>query len=401
MDAFEPFHPGDVFGRSVGGILPRSFIAPQRYIQGPGVYSHFADYVRLLGVRSVAILGSERRLAGNGATIVDSLRRGSIGSVVAVFGGESSLDEIEARSRALSGSGVDAVVALGGGKCIDTGKAVAHRLGVPVVVAPTLASNDAPCSASSILYRADGVYDGIEFYAESPALVIVDTEVIAAAPERFLVAGMGDAMATWYEARVVGANPDGLSAIAGRPTIAAAAIGAACASTLFERGRDAAASVAVGEVSESLEQVVEANTLLSGLGFESGGVAVAHGVGMSFTALDDVHHRFLHGEMVAFGVLAQLALEGLAEEARTVAEFFAAIGLPVRLEHLSVSSQDKAAIEVVASGAVAFPPSANMPFVVTEEGVAAAMIAADDIGRGVVADLGDAAYRRLHDREPT
>ena len=139
---------------------------------------------------------------------------------------------------------VDCVLAVGGGKCVDAGKAVAFRLDVPVVVVPTLASNDAPCSALSVLYTPAGVSTGVEFYPSSPALVVVDTGIVAAAPERFLVAGMGDAMATWYEASVCMRNPAAVTTVFARPTLAACAIGEACATSLFREGVAAAQAVA-------------------------------------------------------------------------------------------------------------------------------------------------------------
>jgi glycerol dehydrogenase len=319
-----------------------------------------------------------------------------VASRFATFGGECTLDEVDAHVDRFRDSAVDVIVALGGGKCVDTGKAVAHRLGLPVVVVPTLASNDAPCSALSVMYRTDGTSTGVEFYPNSPALVLVDTGIIASAPERFLVSGMGDAMATWYEARVAIENPRGFSSIRGRPTIAAAAIGEACARTLFDHGVGAAAAVAAGTVDRSLEDVVEANTLLSGLGFESGGLAAAHGVAQSCNAVAHVHDNYLHGEMVAFGLMTQLVMEEREVEARRVAEFFCSVGLPVHLGHLSLAPTDTDSLTVIADGTVDFPTTPNMPMRVDRTLVLSAFAEAHQIGTAAVSDGGDDAYRRLH-----
>src|SRR4030095_10364647 len=112
-------------------------------------------------------------------------------------------------------------------------------------------------------------------------------DIIASAPERYLVAGMGDAMATWYEARVCLLNPAAVSMVGARPTLASCAIGEVCAQTLFKEGHAAAAAVAAHTVNESLETVVEANTLLSGLGFESGGPGGGHGAGHARTTTSE------------------------------------------------------------------------------------------------------------------
>ena len=264
------------------------------------------------------------------------------------------------------------------------------------MIVPTLASNDAPCSALAVMYRADGTSTGVEFFPRSPSLVLVDTGIIASAPERFLVSGMGDAMATWYEASVAINNPAGFSSIRGRPTIAAAAIGEACAKTLFEHGVGAAAAVANGAVDHSLEQVVEANTLLSGLGFESGGLAAAHGVAQSCNLVDTVHDRYLHGEMVAFGLMTQLVMEDRPSEARRVAEFFCSVGLPVHLGHLSLSPDDEDSLSTIADGTVDFPTTPNMPMEVDRPFVLKSFAAAHEIGTATVNDVGDDSYLRLH-----
>src|SRR3970282_311278 len=89
----------------------------------------------------------------------------------------------------------------GGGKVLDTARAAADGLNLPVVNCPTVASSDAPCSALSVIYTDDGVFQEYRFYRKNPDLVLVDTQVVAQAPARLLVAGMGDALATMFEAR--------------------------------------------------------------------------------------------------------------------------------------------------------------------------------------------------------
>jgi len=398
MQITNAYLPMAVFAPPTGsaGRVPRAFIAPQRYIQGDGVLAHIGRYLSLVPARRVAILittGGQRR---HGALLDASLRDASIASVVRSFGGESSLEEIDGHATALRDAKVDCLLTVGGGKCIDAGKAVAFRLGVPVVVAPTLASNDAPCSALSVLYTPAGVSTGVEFYPTSPALVVVDTGIVAAASERFLVAGMGDAMATWYEALVCLRNPNGMTTLGGRPTLAAIAIGETCASTLFAQGTAAAASVRSRTVDDALEAVVEANTLLSGLGFESGGLAAAHGFAQSFTALPKTHANHLHGEMVAMGTLAQLVLESRLDEARRVATFFAEVGLPVHLGQVSIDATDAAAIDTVVTETLAFPFIGNMTTPIDASTLRAGLLGAHELGLSVAKQAGDASYQRVH-----
>lgn len=392
----DPYFPSLVFAPEGPLAAPRVFIAPQRYVQGPGVLGRLGRYLSLVGPRRAAILvsaGGERR---HGNDLRASLAAADVSPVVCTFGGECSMQEIDRHVGALASQSVDCVVAVGGGKCVDTGKAIAFRLGVPIVIVPTLASNDAPCSAVSVLYTPEGVSCGVELYPNSPALVVVDTAIVAAADARFLVSGMGDAMATWYEAAVCLRNPAAMTTLGARPTIASAAIGESCATTLFAQGAAAAAAVAAGTVTPDLEAVVEANTLLSGLGFESGGLAGAHAFAQSFTMLPATNAAYLHGEMVAMGTLAQLMIESRPDEARRVTRFFVEVGLPVHLGHLGVDPTDTDAIETVVGGALMFPFIGNLPMPVDASVLRRGLLAAHELGVAVCGELGDEAYRRLH-----
>jgi glycerol dehydrogenase len=394
MDISDAYLPWDVFAPA-GTPKPRVFIAPQRYIQGKGVLAHVGRYLSLVKARHVALLISERGLKTDGVVVLESLGSAGIGVEVSLFGGECSIEEITRHVSRLDAAGIDCLLAVGGGKCVDAGKAIAFRLDVPVVIVPTLASNDAPCSALSVLYTPDGISIGGEFYPCSPAMVIVDTAIVAAAPERYLVAGMGDAMATWYEARVCMENENAITAVGARPTLASCAIGEVCAHTLFSDGVAAAKAVSRYDVDGALEKVVEANTLLSGLGFESGGLAAAHALAQSYTGIARVRDNFLHGEMVAMGTLAQLVMEGRTDEAERVATFFAQVGLPVHLGQLTVDPDNAADLDTIAAGALGFPFIGNMPMPVDAALVKAAVLAAHALGIRVTAVVGDAAFRRL------
>lgn len=396
MSTTAAYDPSSIFLSQVSGEhAPRVFIAPQRYIQGPGVIDSLGRYMSLVGIRRLAILISERGWSSLGPRLSQSLKTANVESVFATFGGECSLEEIEQHHAELAGR-VDGIVAVGGGKCVDAGKSIAFRMGIPVVIVPTLASNDAPCSAVSVLYKPSGAFSGFEFFPQSPALVVVDTAIVAAAPERYLVSGMGDAMATWYEAGACLRNPNGVNVLSARPTLASTALGETCAHTLFEQGVAAANAVRAHAIDPQLENVVEANTLLSGLGFESGGVAVAHGIAQTCTALPWVDERYLHGEMVAIGTLVQLALESRSEETAKVAKFFARVGLPAHLGQLSLDLKDAAAMSTLVEGTMAWPFTSNMPFAVDAEMIKRALQGAHEIGLSAVAEVGDAAYRRLH-----
>ena len=222
---------------------------------------------------------------------------------------------------------------------LDTGKCVAYRLGVPVVICPTLASTDAPCSAVSVVYSPEGVQIGPEFFPSSPALVVVDTRIIMNAPVRQLVSGMGDALATYFEARTCYENPGARSMVGGRVTMTALTLARLCADTILAYGPAAVESVRLKRIDEPFEKIVEANTLLSGVGFESGGLAAAHAVAAGLTVIPSLHRDFYHGEMVGIGILVQLLLEEKPEEALKVGTFLAKIGLPIQCRSNGLGSR--------------------------------------------------------------
>ncbi len=393
----KPYFPQTVFLPPKGADVPapRVFISPGRYIQGEGALDGLGRYLGLIDSKKAALLLSEGGRRRFGDRLESALGDAGIETIYSIFEGECSLEEIDQHVAALADSGADALLAIGGGKCVDAGKAIAYRLSVPVVVVPTLASNDAPTSAVSVLYTPEGVSSGAEFYPSNPAMVVVDTGIVAGASERYFVAGLGDALATWYEARVCLHNPDAATLMGTRPTLAGAAIGEMCAKTIFADAEAGARAVSENRVDEALERVVEANTLLSGLGFECGGLAGAHAIAQSYTAIKSVHDNYLHGEMVGMGTIVQLILEEEFAEATRVAEFNASVGLPVHLGQMGLSSNDTAAIDTLVEGALAFPFIHNIPVEITAESVRRAILDAHTLGEEVSVRVGDAAYKRL------
>ena len=390
--ATDLYSPGEIF--TDDNSVPRVMIAPQRYIQGEGVIDHMGRYMSLVNSQQAAVLASSRGHGAEGARVMDSLRQRNITGIATAFDGECSLEEVDKQVEALKDENLDCLIAVGGGKCVDAGKCIAYRLDIPVVIIPTLASNDAPCSALSVMYSPEGINNGVEYFPDSPALVVVDTGVVAKASERFLVAGMGDAMATWYEAKACLTNPEGRNCVGSRPTLACAAMGETCAHTLYEYGVAASESVVADRCDDALERVVEANTLISGIGFESGGCAAAHAIAVAYTHVKEVHDNYLHGEMVAMGTLAHLMMEK-NEDARKAAEFFTSVGLPVHLGQLSLTTGSKEDIDTVAEAAMATGIIHNMPMTVTTELVRSSILEAHELGEAVAKDFGDEAYRRL------
>src|SRR5215467_6588441 len=358
------------------------FCSPGRYTQGKNASSSLGAEMSALGMEGPALI-----VAGRSArTVLSEVWRTSLGEagiayLVHPFGGECSASEIELIDRAVCEAGARVIIGAGGGKVLDAARAVAADCNLPVVNCPTVASSDAPCSALSVVYTDDGTFEQYRIYRKNPDLVLVDTQVIAQSPPRLLVAGMGDALATWFEAKTC-VDRSVRNMRGGASTQSALTLAELCYRTLLADGVDALRAVRMQVVTPALERLVEANTLLSGLGFESSGLAAAHAIHNGLTAAPGTHDYF-HGEKVAFGTLTQLVLEGkprtLVEE---VLRFAAEVGLPITLAEVGLADLSRELLEQVAARATAKGETIhNEPFAVTPDMVADALLAADAAGR--------------------
>lgn len=351
---------------------------PGRYIQGFRAIERLAKELPSFGESGLVIMAPS-----SVGMLRDKLPDSSTGLHLACekFGRECCDSEIERLVDAGKKHNAQFVVAIGGGKTIDTGKIVADRLGASAVVVPTIASTDAPCSACAIVYSEDGVMIRGEYLKKNPDLVLVDSEIIANAPERFLVSGMGDALATWFEAESC-KKTNSKNEAGETGSMTAYALARLCYDTLLEYGVHALVSCRAHAVTPALEHVIEANTLLSGLGFESGGLAMAHSVHNGLTVLPRTHNYY-HGEKVAIGVLASLFLNGkpktLIDE---VYSFCESVGLPTTLAQLGltdVSADDlsKVAVRACIEGEKIHHEAGE----ITPEMVIHSLLAADEEGK--------------------
>jgi glycerol dehydrogenase len=358
------------------------FCSPPRYVQGKNATQSLGREMAVLGIEGPAlIVGGRSAVSLLSETWRASLDEAGIGHFIHPFGGECSVSEIEKVKASARETQARVIVGAGGGKVLDTARAAASDLGVPVVNCPTVASSDAPCSALSVVYTDEGVFHEYRIYGNNPDLVLVDTQVIAQSPPRLLVAGMGDALATWFEAKTC---YDGniRNMRGGASTLSAVALAELCYRTLLNDGADALRAVEMRVVTPALERLVEANTLLSGLGFESSGLAAAHAVHNGLTVTPETH-PFFHGEKVAYGVLVQLILEGKPRSLLDqVLEFSSAVGLPVTLAEIGLADASSDALNQIAVRTTAKGETIhNEPFEVPAEMVVDAIRAADATGR--------------------
>ncbi len=282
----------------------RAMREPLKYVQGRDALLKFHEEMGYMGKRWLFVCSNsgykachdkiEKSFEG-----LDDYRRYEI------FGGISSNGEINKMKAIVEQDNIDTVVAVGGGSAVDTAKATAYYSGKHIVIVPTVAATDAPCTGLSVIYNDDHSFDKYLFYPTNPDAVMVDTTVIANAPVKFLIAGMGDALGTYFEGRA-SIRTESASLEGTGITRAGQALARLCYDTLREYGK----------------QAIEA--------------CKVHGV----TSLGIKHAD--HGCCVALGTLVQIVLEGAPkEEFKEVQDFCLEVGLPVTLEEIGVTTPEQ------------------------------------------------------------
>lgn len=358
------------------------FCSPSRYVQGKDAFNRLGEELNYLGIKgSVLVLASEGTKKRTEAKWAESLQREGYEYFFVEFGHECTYAEIDRVAEIANSKKVSAIVGIGGGKTIDTARAAAEKYKGEFVSCPTLASNDAPCSALSCIYNEQGVYVDYILQRKNPILILVDTQIIAQAPKRLLVAGMGDAIATHFEAETC-ANANATNFRGGKCTLSGRGIARKCYETLLENGVPALEAMNHKHVTPELEHLVEANTLMSGLGFESCGIAAAHSIYNGMTQAIETE-SYYHGEKVAFGLIAQFVMESKSQkEFDELLGFYHRVGLPMTFAEVGMEKSTRETLQKIGDFAVEKMDWIHFePVEVTGKLVVETMLSADEIGR--------------------
>ena len=345
----------------------KMFVAPLRYIQSSDALLRLGEQLQALGISNPLVLASRSARKAVEPAITRSLNECGIRYAFIDFGGECTWKEIEKIKNACVQGMHDAIINCGGGKTLDAGRCAATRIatnvmkvpaeridrfgaGVPCVNVPTVAATDAATSASSLVHKENGTIEAIMAFPTNPLMVFVDTTVIAKSPVRLLVAGMGDALATYFEADMCFRTSTPTTSGRALSTRTGQALAKLCFDILMDYGVQARIEAEVQVPGPGIEAVTEANILLSGLGFQNGGLSAAHAVGNAF---DHVAKAFrkpqFHGETVAFGTLVQLMLESrVSDFLDKIFGFCRAVGLPTTFEELTLKDPNDEILRRVA-----------------------------------------------------
>jgi glycerol dehydrogenase len=353
--------------------------APDRYIQGPGEIGRLHEYGSRLGSEFL-VVAEEQTMAA----LHDTVERAFAGTgtvlIYEEFSGTCTSPEIDRLNTVCDLSSCDVVLGIGGGRAINAARAVAATRQLPLMVVPTTAATGAPCSSVSILTDENGVFQELRVYPVHPAVVVVDSAVIAQASPRSLASGMGNVTGTWLGARAC-RQSDKTNLLGGKSSLSSAALARLAYDTILEDGLRAFVAAQNGMPTRAFEHVLEASIYCSGMAFENGGCAAAHSVGNALTLLPPARERS-HGELVAFGSIVQLVLEDAPrEEMDDIMDLFLSTGLPMTLEDLGIGDVGRPALQEVAEEACSFAGFMSaMPFDVSPGDVLGAILAASVTG---------------------
>lgn len=345
-------------------------IGTDAYKRAGDVCQHFGRRALLIGSPTALKAGKERLFKALKETdenidIVDTVIYGSECTYLCIEKWASYAKKIKAHM----------IFAMGGGKVLDTAKGAADKAGLPVFTFPTIAATCAATTALSVVYKEDGNFDSFYFFEKPARHCFIDTKIIAQAPERFLRAGIGDTIGKHFECHF-SARGDKLahSSALGRE------ISNMCCQPLLDYGVKALEECRKKEAGFALEQVVLANIISTGLVsllvLDDYNCAVAHSIYYGLVLLPEFEEHYLHGDVVAYGVLVQLALDKQWEKLREVKQFLEEIEIPTKLKEMEVKL-DRDTLRDVLKETVSGPDMEHIPYKVTEDMIFAAMEAVE------------------------
>lgn len=324
---------------------------PEEYECREGVVDTLPDRLEDHAVKRAVLVHGTRSWA-NARPFLDALMESDIELTLVTFNGEATYAEMDRVASIARAAEADAIIGVGGGKLVDTVKHVANDMpSLYSVVIPTLASNCAPWAPLTVIYTEEGVFSGVDVLKREVSLLLVDPRIVVTAPSYYLVAGIGDTIAKWYESDKILSGDECKANAFMRASRSQAWI---CKQNCVEYGAQALADCDAGNASTAFMLVAETVIALAGLVGGFGDIyaraTIAHAIHDAITAFPETH-EYLHGTKVAYGVMVQLAYEEEWEELDALVPFYEATHLPRQLADLDIAYLDDAQLDQMAEDA--------------------------------------------------
>ncbi|MFW5402291.1 iron-containing alcohol dehydrogenase family protein [Yersinia sp. 1252 StPb PI] len=351
---------------------------PQNYLNQDGVTEKVGQFIAPLA-QKVLIVTSPRAWQSVGVSVITSLQRHHISFHISYLPGDCTRTAIDALVVQAQQLGSELILGVGGGRVLDSAKAVGETLGqLPVITLPTIAATCAAWSPISVIYDEAGAHIGPLSLTRLPVWVLVDSQTIARTAPRYLNAGIVDALAKWYEfLPYLRKGDDGLALIL-KSQVAKQAL-----DTFNTYGQQAIAANQRQEVSVALRKVIDAVIALAGLANSMADdiprIGIAHAIHNSMTRLPELHH-WLHGEKVGFGLVVQSFIEHEQEADRDeLLSLLHRFGCPLTLEDLGFKHNDEQ-VKKIAKGVVIAPHiAARLPFSLAWERIEQALLSTQNL----------------------
>lgn len=334
------------------------------YTIGKDAYEKFNEVCMPLGKRYL-LIGGETALSVSRARLLKNISNDFSMVDEVIYGKECYEERVYELYNQYKNSRIDFVVGVGGGKAIDTAKYLSSLLEVEVVTVPTIASNCAPSSALSVIYTKDHVFSKFVYYKKPAYHCFIDTQIISEAPFEFIRAGVGDTLAKHYEVEFSARNRElDYSSQLG------ITISNMCNEPLFKYAYDAVEACKRNVVNDAVEQVVLDIVITTGMvsmlinpDFNG---AMAHALFYGLTVIPGFEEKFLHGDVVGYATMVQLAVDNNIEEAKKIKKFLSEIGIETTLRERGIKC-DKELLDKVLESALSDPDMKVIPYEVTKD----------------------------------
>jgi len=353
---------------------------PYEYVNEPNIIKKSGKYVKALGSNAL-IIGGKTALSITEKDIIESFEENDVKFSIKEFTGyptEKAISDLVKYGEELN---VDIVVGIGGGRALDTTKAVGNKLNIPIVTIPTIAATCASWAAVSVIYDEDGSQINYLISQRSPNVILADTNILANAPDRYLKAGIVDTFAKWYETEPnLKNNKDSLQ-LKIQIEVAKLAL-----DVLKEKSSRYFESKRRENNLNDFKQIVDSIILLAGLvgsirskEFYGG---LAHSFYNSTTQISETRHK-LHGEKVAFGILVQRVLEEKStEELIETFDLFNKFNAPITLEEIGIIDGIEVKVSLIAEHVLENSDHyKGVNYKLTSDIIKNAIFRADSIGR--------------------